>query len=111
MSYPAYCSRSISLGFDTPSIDVQNESRRQQLQKIQKMEDKQLRILYGVCVLFVVCHTCRIFRYFEDLYQKLANVIVQLPCNEGCASLLSLSTHVSLKTIFDCINLLILKLE
>ena len=34
------------------------------------MEDKQLRILLAVCVLFVMCHTCRIIRNFEDLYLR-----------------------------------------
>ena len=60
------------------------------------MEDKQLKILFGVCILFVVCHTCRIFRHFEELYQKSTNMDIFRPCNEGCASPYSLSSHVSI---------------
>ena len=81
-------------------MDTQNENRRRQMQKIQNMEDKQLRILFGVCLLFVICHTCRIFRHFEAIYQNISNVIARQPCNRGCASPIPLSTHVSLLSHF-----------
>ena len=91
----------ILLGLDAPSNDLQNENRREQIRKIQQMEDKQLRILFGVCILFVVCHTCRIYRHFEELYQKSTNMDIFRSCNEGCASPYSLSSHVSITYEID----------
>ena len=73
------------------------------MEKIQNMEDKQLRILLGVCILFVMCHTCRIIRNFDDLYYRLTmgtdenGMLIRQPCHEGCASLMSLSSHVSIQ--------------
>ena len=64
------------------------------------MEDKQLSMLIGVCALFVICHTSRIIRNFEDLYLRLVkdmSVVKPQPCNEDCASIFTLSSHVSLK--------------
>ena len=63
------------------------------------MEDKQLSMLIGVCALFVICHTSRIIRNFEDLYLRLVkdmSVVKPQPCNEDCASIFTLSSHVSL---------------
>ena len=85
---------SFSVGISTPLIDLQHKNRRQEMQKIQQMEDKQLKILFGVCMLFIVCHTCRICRHFEELIHKSMDVIKSKPCNEGCASIFPLSTHV-----------------
>ena len=62
------------------------------------MEDRQLRILLGVCTLFVICHTCRIVRNLEDLYLSLfkgIDIMDVKKCNEGCASPMSLLSHVS----------------
>ena len=84
-----------------PTQDIQSECRRRQMQKIQNMENKQLRILLGVCTLFVMCHTCRIIRNFEDLYLRLSigtdedDRLLRLPCSEGCASPMKLLSHVS----------------
>ena len=72
--------------------------RKNQLQAIQEMETKQLKILFGVCILFVACHTCRILLNIEDLYLRLINGIdptKSRPCNAGCASYYSFWSHVS----------------
>ena len=61
----------LHIGLDAPSSKVENACRRKQAEGLQKSEMKQLRILFGVCVLFVICHTCRIIRNFEDLYLRL----------------------------------------
>ena len=70
-----------------------------QMEKIQEMERKQLRILFGICMLFVMCHTCRIIRNFEDLYLRITmgtDIVPTKPCNEGCASPMTLLSHVSI---------------
>ena len=67
--------------------------------EVQNMEAKQLRILFGVCLLFVICHTCRIIRNVEDVYLRLikgVDITERTSCNENCASTLPLQTHVSL---------------
>ena len=88
------------------SLPLNNGSvpRKNQLQAIQELETKQLRILFGVCLLFIVCHTCRILLNIEDLYLRLINGIdptKSRPCNEGCASYYSFWSHVSLITTQD----------
>ena len=86
------------LGLEALSSQIHNECRRRQMQKIQKMESKQLRILFGVCILFVICHTCRIILNLEDSYLRLIKGIdptMLEPCNEGCASTYTLWSLVS----------------
>ena len=75
-----------------------SQRRKNQLHRIQEMESRQLRILFGVCILFVVCHTCRILLNLEDLYLRLINGIDPTQprsCNEGCSSYYSFWSHVS----------------
>ena len=88
-------------GLDTTTSEVQNEGRRRQIREIHNMEAKQLRILFGVCLLFVVCHTCRIIRNLEDVYLRLIKgVDITTPsswsgCAKGCASPMFIHMHVS----------------
>ena len=93
----------IYIGLDAPSSQMQNEYRRKQVEDIQKSEMKQLRILFGVCILFVRCQTCRIIRNFEDMYLRLiiGKDITDMksliePCNVGCDSPMTLLSHVSI---------------
>ena len=69
-----------------------------QMEKIQEMERKQLRILFGICMLFVMCHTCRIIRNFEDLYLRLTlgtDENDMFPVCEGCFGPMTLLSYVS----------------
>ena len=78
---------------------MQSERRRRQMEKIENMEKKQLRILFGICMLFVMCHTCRIVRNFEDLYLRLtmgSDILAETPCSKGCVSPMTLLSHVSI---------------
>ena len=82
-------------------FDIQSECRKKQMENIQKSESKQLRILFGVCILFVLCHTCRIVLNLEDLYLRLVKETDPTKlrsCNVGCASTYSMLSHVSLNT-------------
>ena len=76
---------------------MQSEFKQAQMQKIQNMEEKQLCILFGVCILFIVCHSCRIGRNIEELCLMLLGVDITKsePCNKGCASTMTLRSHVS----------------
>ena len=89
-------------GLDTTTSRLQSQHRRKQIHKIHKSETKQLRILLGVCILFVICHTCRIVRHFEDLYLRFIGKDVEViePCSEGCASPMSLLSHVSFYSVY-----------
>ena len=89
------------LGFGEQSVERQSECRRDQLLSMQKMEDKQLRMMIGICTLFIICHTSRILRNLEDLYLRLIkniSITDSQPCNESCASIFTLSSHVSFIT-------------
>ena len=84
---------------DAPSLDVQYEVEREEMVIMHNMENKQLCTLLGVCIVFVVCHTCRIIRNIEDLYLRLimgTDILARKPCNAGCASPMILLSHGSI---------------
>ena len=96
--YSANAIKYLLPGLGTTSSETQNVGRRRQIQEIHNMETKQLRILFCVCLLFVICHTCRIIRNLEDVYLRLikgVDITEPSSCNEGCASPISLQMHVS----------------
>ena len=86
-----------SLGSVARLPGTHNEPKDMQLKKLQKTENKQLRIIWGVCILFILCHTCRIVRNIEQLYLKLLGIDITKPepCNYACASTMTLKSHVS----------------
>ena len=83
-----------TLGIEVPSFQIQNGCRRIEMQKTQNMERRQLRMLFGVCILFVVCHTSRIIRSFVELHY-ISSKEETKECSMGCASPHPLWSHVS----------------